>query len=309
MFHKLLSIKECFPLALKIFCPVWGNKHIELLDKALCTSLSWSKNKPYIENADWLVTSDSYESIKKIDSVIVKHFPKRSFQSFVYPEISKPGTDSGMLLIKSVQAAVDICLKANSPMLMATPDFIYGNGTIETFFKIANESGSCATIANVRVLPSILKVLASGESYSGSNADLIKDAFQCLHASWKQSPNNLFRGGVKVMDLGHGRWAVQHFIPSPFFVNFIDDDKNYFKEWHEGKPPGFGYWDHVWTTHLLDNGRIRFIGSSDAACMIEVTDEDKNVPPLNAAGDPPNKFFRNHFHNRILHQFVTTFIA
>lgn len=285
-------------MALKIFCPVWGPKHQKLLNDALLRSLSWERNRPYIETAEWLIITDSAGELARATTNIQEHFPMSSIRHFIHPELADPNIDRGMVIIKSVQKVVDICLKESTPMLMATPDFIYGNGTIETFAKIADEPGSCATIANIRVLPSILPV---------KHEDLVEEAFMHLHPSWAQSPLNLYRSGVKIAPIGVSTWAVRHFMPSPFYVNFIEEDKNYFKEWHEGKPPGFGLWDHVWPTHLLEDGRLRFIGSSDAAVMCEVTDEDSNVPPLNAAGDPPNKFFRDHFHNKIQSQFVTIF--
>lgn len=288
---------------LKIFTPVWGPKHQGLLRYALCTSLAWSKNFPVCEEAEWLLTTDSEESFSEAKKTIKSFFPKATAIPFIYPEISRPGVDSGMLLIKSLQETVNICLRENSPMLMATPDFVYGNGTIDTFQQIADEPGSCATIANIRVLPNIIPTL----SKERSNSDLVGVAFEQLHPSWRESPKNLYRGGVRWRSTSPGIYAVEHFMPSPFYVNFTEDDKNHFREWHERRPPGFGLWDHVWPTHLLEDGRLRFIGGSDAALMIEITDEDKNVPPLNGPNDPPGKFFRNHFHNNVQHQFVSIF--
>lgn len=285
-------------MALKVFCPIWGQKHQKLLKDALLRSLFWEKNRPYIEDAEWLITTDSAGGLELATTNIQEHFPKASIKHFIYPELADPNIDRGMVLIKSVQKAVDICLKESTPMLMATPDFIYGNGTIETFVKVADEPGSCATIANIRVLPSILDQLGDGDH-------LASVGFKHLHRSWADSPKNLYRGGVKVKQIQEKMWAVEHFMPSPFYVNFVEEDKNYFREWHEGKPPGYGYWDHVWTKHLLEDGRIKYIGSSDASVMCEVTDENMNVPPLNAAGDPPNKFFRNHFHNNVFSQFTS----
>ena len=260
-----------------------------------------------VEEAEWLITSSSKEEYLRSVVSIANIFPKSKHTPFIYPELENPNIDRGQILIKSVQQSVDICLQDSSPMLMATPDFIYGNGTIGTFAKVADEPGSCATIANIRVLPSILRCLSDGEFYIGKNSDLVMDAFSCLHKSWSESPKNLYHSGVKVKELPGRMWAVEHFMPSPFYVNFLECDKQPFKEWHERKPPGFGLWDHVWPTYLLEQGRLRYIGSSDAAVMLEVTDHDMNVPPLNKPENPQDKFFRNHFHNNIQRQFVSIF--
>lgn len=232
-------------------------------------------------------------------------FPKAKFKAFINSELLLTTVDRGQVLIKSLQESISLCLVDSSPMLMATPDFIYGNGTIETFARVANEPGSCATIANIRVLPSILPEIA--DMTCPTNSMLTSVAFSCLHRSWSESPGNLYRSGVRINGIAQKLWAVEHWMPSPFYYNFLDCDRQHFREWHERKPPGFGIVDHLFPTYLLEQERLRYIGSSDAALMCEVTDPEMNVPPLNAAGDPQDKFFRNHFHNNIQRQFVSIF--
>lgn len=205
-----------------------------------------------------------------------------------------------MILIKSLQAAVNMCLNDSSPLLMATPDFIFGNGTIDAFMKVANEPGTCATIANIRVLPSVLE-------HIDEDTNLVDLAFSHLHRSWSESPENLYLSAINIKQLTKKMWAVEHFMPSPFYVNFLESDKRVFGEWHDRKPPAFGTWDHNWPTYLLEQGRLRYIGSSDAAVMLEITDDDKNVPPINKPDDPKNQFFRKGFHNNIQRQFVSIF--
>lgn len=267
-------------------------------------SLSSSENRPLVEEANWIITSSSKEEYLRAVVSISNVFPKSSHTQLIYQELENPNVDRGQVLIKSVQWAANLCIADASPLLMATPDFFYGNGTIGAFSKIADEPGSCATIANIRVTPYFL---FTGDLEELTNQELVSTAFDHLHKSWSESPRNLYHSGVKLKEIGSKLYAVEHFMPSPFYVNFLDCDKQYFKEWHERKPPGFGLWDHVWPTYLLEQGRLRYIGSSDAAVMLEVTDQDMNVPPLNKPENPTNLFFRHHFHNNIQRQFVTIF--
>jgi hypothetical protein len=96
-------------------------------------------------------------------------------------------------------------------------------------------------------------------------------------------------------------------MPSPFFCNFLQEDLNSFSRFAEGRPPGFGYFDHWWPSDLLINGRFRFIGSSDIACMLEITEPHKNVPPWNEPTDPPDEFMHERLQNLYLKQFVSCF--
>ncbi len=286
-----------------IYTPCWGDKHIALFENALFKSLSWPKNKAAIKGAEWLITTDSDASLDKI----VKIIGDMPYKAAVVPELNIPSIDSGMILVHTLRHAIGECVKTNQSMLMATPDFIYGEGTIAAFKAIASDPGSCATIAHLRALPHMLGDLTGVPT----NEELMGMAWKHAHISWTQSnaanrPGMTYKGGVSWKYIAPGLRAVQHYMPSPFYVNFLEKDIDDFNRQHEGKPPGFGLWDHVWPTHLLNDGRLRFIGSSDAAMMVEMTDPGMNVPPFNEVTDPPG-FFRDHFHNKIQKQFISIF--
>lgn len=292
---------------MKIFCPVWGEKHISLLKNALVLSLKWPKNRKAIQGAEWIVTTESENELDQISKIIRTLGDHKVTDHFV-PGISAPGVDTGQALITPLRETIKDCIEKNEPMLMATPDFIYADGTIDAFKKIGQDQGSCVAIAHMRILPSALKDInrLDESPYQIENDELMSVALNHAHDSWRKSPLNLFRGGIEWQNLGHGIYSVQHYMPSPFYVNFIDEDLTHFQEVNEGRPPGFGLWDHVWPTHLLKAGRLRFVGSSDAAMMVEITDAHKNVPPFNSKNDPRG-FFRTHFHNEIQKQFVSVF--
>ncbi len=292
---------------MKIFCPVWGEQHIGLLESALGRSLSWPKNKASVHGAEWIITCASAAEAGRIRSIIKKISESFRIREYIVDGLDAPGIDTGRVLIETLRGAIQFCLIDKEPMLMATPDFIYGEGTIEAFKIIAGEYGSCATIAHMRVLPTILTELSG---FGPSNNLLMSIAWRHPHISWynsdaERSPSILYQGGVKWHKISQNIKAVQHYMPSPFFVNFIAKDIEHFQEFDENRPPGFGMWDHIWPAHLLKQGRLRFIGSSEAAMMIEVTDAYKNVPPENLPHQ--DGFFRKHFHNDIQKQFISIF--
>lgn len=276
---------------MKIFTPCWGEKHIELLDTCLGMSLRWPKNNKSIENAEWIVlTSDEAEANKT--APIIKRISSSS-KITIHP---------GGRLIDSLVAGIHSCLKDQEPMLMATPDFIYGDGTIDAFKAIAGKPGICASIAHMRVLPSVLPPLRTWKMRPPINCELMEIGFDHPHISWRHSEEGCEKpmsqlGGIRWNDLGCGIKAVRHYLPSPFFCNFIEADLKVFTG------TDFVHWDHTWPSNLLMDNRLRYIGSSDAACMIEVTDADMNVPDI-GEGDG---YARNFFHNKIQGQFVSIF--
>lgn len=286
-----------------IYCPVWGDKHIALLENALFKSLSWPKNKAAIKDAEWMITTDSDSSLDRILKII----GGAPYKAAVVPELNIKSIDTGMILIHTLRAVAKECISSQRPMLMATPDFIYGDGTIAAFKTIASEPGTCATIAHLRAVPHMMGELTGVPT----NEELMGLAWKHAHISWLNSnaenkPGMTYKGGVKWKYLGPGLRAVQHYMPSPFYVNFLEKDIDSFNQPHEGRPPGFGAYDHVWPSSLIEDGRLRYIGSSDAAMMVEMTDPNMNVPPWNEPTDPPG-FFRDHFHNKIQSQFISIF--
>lgn len=286
---------------MKIFCPVWGRKYISLLQEALGESLSWPKNNASIKGAEWIFTVSDQAEVSQIKEIALQIDPLSQHKFFVCDALKNPQVDSGMVLIEVLKHTISACLEENTPLLMATPDFIYGDGTIDAFKAVTKEPGSCASIAHLRVWPDILGFLPD----QPSNEELTGLAFEYAHQSFAESPANLYKGGLEKIFISPKLYAIRHYMPSPFFVNFLPKDLEHFNEVHEGKPPGFGMWDHVWPTHLLHEARLRYIGSSDVAMMIEITDKDKNVPPMNDTGEVG--FFRNHFHNRLQSQFISVF--
>lgn len=294
-------------MSIRIFTPVWGDKHINLLEKALCPSLKWPNNYDAVKDANWLITTQSQSDLARIQKIIKNAFPEATVGALICDALMMPGVDSGMVLIKTLEHAIKDCLNDHKPMLMATPDFIYGNGTIPAFMQIASEPGTCATIAHLRAVPHMLGEM----TYVPTNTQLMSMAWRHAHTSFVNSnadkkPGMIYHGGVRWWEVKPSLRAVQHYMPSPFFYNFTPKDLEHFREYHEGKPPGFGLIDHVWPTHLLEEGRLRFIASSEIAMMVEMTDPHMNVPPWNKLTDPPG-FFRNHFHNKIQSQVISSF--
>lgn len=156
-------------------------------------------------------------------------------------------------------------------MLTAHPDNIFSDGSIGNMLALAGDPGSCVALAHPRVLPDMFM---SPPLWAPM---LVDEAMGKLHPSFAASDLSLdslntWHGGVGWRKLGEGLWAVSVSCPSVFVANLLPSDLQYLSD------PGA--WDHEWPTSLLESDRLRFIGSSDAAFVVELTDKAKHGPVL-----------------------------
>lgn len=289
---------------------------VELFKKCLGKTLLWPSNFQAIEGAKWIVPTDSEESAHELETFLREKLHAKDVDFVVIPELLSLEYNHGRLLFEALMMAMAECVDKTLPMLMCTPDYIFGDGTIENIKQVAGGDG-CVSFAHMRVLPSVLKEITDD---SLSNFAVQTFGFHHPHGTWVLSEKKLdengvtFRGGIswewmRAQDKIDEVCAVEHFLPAPFFVNFKHDDIEFFNKRH-GSPHDstFAVWDHVWPTKLLQDARLRYIGSSDIACMIEVTGAEKNMPPPNGKG-VTNRYGYGLklFHNQMHRQFISTF--
>lgn len=286
---------------MKIYTPCWGEWHIELLEKALLKSLMWEKNRAEIEGCEWIFTTETEYEATRIKQIVEALPLKTKINIKIYLIRGISRSDVGMSLMHTLVPTMEECLKEKQPLLMATPDFIFSNGAITAFKELCSDLGDCATIAHMRVLPEVLPLISET---APTNTQLMQIGFNHPHSSWTEAEErkNTFIGGFEWRRFGAIR-AVRHYLPSPFYAKFIYSDPAFYKQSHDGFPPGFGLWDHKWPTELLKNNRLRFIGGSDLACMIEVTKPMNNTVPIKEGIG----YHRKEFHNNIQSQFVSVF--
>jgi hypothetical protein len=297
---------------MRVFIPCWGEKSFDLLEEALLMSFSWHNNALALKDAVFSVVTDGVEGSVLARNLISAVIPTAQFDNFVCPDLGLPGGDYGIIILKPLLSVIRKCIAEDVPMLMATVDFIYGNGTLKAFDTVCNQPGTCASIAHIRATREILKDLKIVGNIFNSpvwNDELVSAAWRWPHISWTGSEYGVkncmsYRSGISWQSIERNVVAVQHVMPSPFYCRFLESDLEVLGASYDGRPPGFGSWDHKWAKHLIADGRLRYIGSSDAAVMVEVTDKDKNVPPV----DPPGlktMFFNADTHNRIHKQFIS----
>lgn len=299
------------PFNLRILTMVWGKKHVDLFKRACLTSLMWPRNKAALQGATWRIVTDEEHSAElerlvynafdcKIEMTTIPNRPETT-------DATEHATTIQLLQHHMIQAAY-ACLEDQSKMLLAPPDTIFAEGSIENILMIGAQPGVCVAVPHLRVLPEILDVIDKPTS----SEELVTKSFGNLHNSWVYSEfghvdNLSLASGILWRDIGNGLYSVQHRLPTVYLASFIPQDFITFQRNHQ-----FTVWDYKWPAErLIRQERQRTVGSSDLAFIAEVTEPEKNVPEsipeevrLKLA---PDHFYDDDVHNCVNRLFVSCF--
>jgi hypothetical protein len=274
---------------------VWGDAYVDQFLNATVKSVAFKENKKAMSDIIWNIFTDEAQ-FEKIDKFIAPLLPDTEVR-FKDLGVIRDRIDylhSGLIW------QIKECLKHKTKMLLLPPDSIFGDKTIKNVITLGKEERSCVVVPHPRAHPSILN-----EAYE-SNASLVKAAWKHLHRSWSDAEEgtdrqNSFIGGVSYEKLDDKTFSVKHLLPTPYFCDFTEDDLTFFET-----QPGIGCIDHVWPSLLVQQNRMKYCGSSDACFVVEITERDKNLPPVQR-GAETNKFWRNHPHNLFNQQVACIF--
>lgn len=267
----------------------WGDYHLELFKRACFKSLMWPRNVSALESRDWhILTKEShFEALNAL-------FHNSPFKLKLYAmgeavRVAGCGTvrqaqcDAGVVLLSGLRDQIAYSIQSKSKMLLCPPDTIFGDGTIPNLLELGRGPGTCVAVPHPRVLPKVLDEIEYLGATRGSltNAQLVTMAFKHQHAAFEfaemgHKNNNSYVGGIAYKKLENGLYSVQHRLPTPYLMDFDIGDFN----WWWGVV-SFGALDHTWPgARLIKQERLRVVGSSDACFIVEITDHDKNVPPI-----------------------------
>lgn len=272
-----------------IFSMFYGQHYVDLFRRACFRSLNWPKNQLVLTGRTWnvITTTDHFDEVKKIfegSPFKLQLFGIGEFQGVAgCVNVKTSQCDGGVLMLNGLRDQIVFCLQNNSKLLLAPPDTIFGDGTVDNLLTLGSEPETCVAVAHPRVLPSILEPIEYDGSTDGaiSNQKLVSLSMKHAHDSWKfaeigHKHNNSYMGGIAWKRLSESLISVTHRLPTPYFMGFNRSDWDYWCG-----TVSFGALDHSWPgDRLIRQERLRVVGSSDACFIAEVTDHDKNVPPV-----------------------------
>ena len=264
---------------------VWNKAYVERFLQGTIKSLAFQHNALVMQDLIYNIFTEE------------EHF--QEIEEFITPLL--PHTELRLRDLAVIRDRIDYlhsgliwqikeCLKEKTKMLLLPPDSIFGDGTLANLIKLGKKPGTCVVAPHPRVLPTILN-----ESYQ-SNASLVTAAWKHLHRSWSEAEDgsdrqNSFVGGVRWAHLTPKLLDVEHLLPTPYFCDFLYEDLMFFES-----SPGIGVYDHTWPSNLVSKQRMKYSGSSDACFIAEITEHDRNLPPV-IRGAASDKFWRSHPHN------------
>lgn len=287
-------------MKLQILTMCYGEKHIELFRRACLKTLSFPENRRaiYENKTRWNICTDE-EHIEYLKREIDIYFPELEI-NFIKTEDLRRYTDP---IQSAIIWQIEDCLRTKSRLLIAPPDTLFAEGSVKSLVFAGREPGSVVVVPHPRVLP---EILSSKFDPFVSSPELVRLSMACLHQSWSDAEcghvrQNSYVGGVKWWRVNEKVISGQHYLPTPYLMDFTEADLQYFKT-----QISFGSFDHIWANDiLLPAGRQRYIASSDSCFIAEITERDKNVPPI-WDGDK-DSFWRSNFQFQIDKQTVFTF--
>lgn len=276
-----------------------GEPYLTWMERGLVKSLMWPTNYAAVRNAEWhIYTTETMqermtEILRPVGLPVVMH---------AIEEIPNGG---GVMLASVMREFIMDCAAEGDTFLVCPPDTIFGDQSIETMVALAREPKTIVSVAPVRVEQEFMEEF-TGERMT--NAPLVSLAWKYLHATWRDANivlphTNSFVGGVSWKQIGHQLYSVTHLLPTPFLIQPHPSDGEWFRLY--GGPGSF---DHIWPSKLVEEGRQRFVGSSDGAFAVEVTMKTENIPPLYPV-DPahPSQYSGSNKHNHFNRNTVVVF--
>ncbi len=276
---------------MNILTVVYGDKYIEMMRRGLLRSLSFRGNKRvlYDSHSIWnIFTEEKY--FFELEKMLYAYLPELKVEMRPTSCLRDHVDAAQSAILKMIKK----CLDEKSGFLMAPPDTIFGDGSLLGMAKMMKKPGDCVAVAHPRVLPEILD--HSFET-AISNKELCGLAWKHLHRAWSEAERdhmnqNSFMGGVEWEWANKKEVKVTHRLPTIYMCDFVKEDLDYFTF-----VPGFGHYDHQWPSILVEMGRQKYVRDSDQAFIVEITEANKNVPPL--VPGQKRGFWKNDPHNEI----------
>ena len=232
-------------------------------------SLRWPRNLEVVRNARFLVWTNDPDRARTI------------YDGLDY-ELADARQEEALRI--SLRRAFE----ENAMFLFAAPDMIFGDGSIANLIEICNLAPARAIAAgHIRVVPELCDEL----NRPLTNAELVSAAFRHLHPAFRESEakemNNTYDVGTSWREISDGLYVVTFHIPTVHLLAPNGDDVAYWDN------PGLNRWDHEYPVMLIENGKHKLVGSSDAAFMVEITKETLHWKSVRRASHDGYDVYRN----------------
>lgn len=287
----------------KLYTIVYG-KHVVYLEKVLLKSLFSENNikailDDGIEVELRMFTLNAHcDEVKKIVSDKIAENNFGILKKIDYKITAERIED---IHLKSREIIIKECLVENSAMIMALPDFYFGNGSLLNLIKLGLNGGNCIAGMHLRVNDEEF-VREINDHHDVSNVNLVKLTLKHKHQNTVVSFSGDF-AGFKITQIESDKFIVEHRVPNIWLANFEKKDLLYFKN----RP--FQAWDHQWPTSLILESRYKLIGSTDLFFVAEVTEKDSHIVDLEVTLNQKKYNTEGYMHKVINNTFLISMSA
>jgi len=265
---------------LYVWVPVWGEQHISMFFRYVLPSMMQSNNLPKVTISKevtifiYTVEKNKYYVEQHINS----DYKNIKFIIKIENDIHKVVADRITNFFIDI---LKISVTDKALVLVSMPDSIFSENTVSNLVSLSDGKGVSIAVAHARVSYecSVDSWLNDSELFNGKlNSELLVEyAMKCMHDTLKYADdmedNNATLDGLSTRRLNNNNLAVIHNLPGPYLLTPIDDDINFFI-----RRGSFNMIDKLWSHMLLRQSRLKIIGSSDLAFIVELTKgEEKKV--------------------------------
>jgi len=248
---------------------VWGEQHIDLFFKFTLPSLLEANNLPLVSINKEV---QFYFYTKDADVDVIETRMKMLAPSYNFTIVAESFFDDMArdMMSNYLIHMLDCCIKNNALLLIAQPDLIFSNGTVNNLVKLSDGKGVSIAVAHPRVsFESFMSKKIDIKNISENSLDMVKAALTSQHNTLihadETSDINSTLMGISTKKMSNGL-AVIHNLPAPYLCSPIKDDLVFFKRRCE-----FNIVDKHWPNLLFRQSRLKIIGSSDLAFIMELT--------------------------------------
>lgn len=265
--------------SIRILTPAWG-KHLLYIDKVCLRSLFQPNNLPKL-----------LEQGRKIHHLFI--IPEGILPSWCHKYVERYKSLYNYRCMWFPKKTIDqaylqcfkMCIEDDSLFMPALPDWFWADGSVSNMVEyVADRKMAVAgPYLRVRAEEFLGWIDAHGlVGEKGLSSDRLVDlSFKYPHPISAHSdvtkPNNNARwSGIFTQPLAPGLWSYSCRVPNVFLASVTTDD------WYDFycSPHGYSHWDWQWPTKLMEDGRFKFFGSSDAFFMVDLTGKDQSAPKV-----------------------------
>lgn len=287
---------------------VWGNDRLRLFEHALLRSVLQRGNLPRLVRDGVSVSIDVHTTLKHVGDV--HRILKRTLCE--RPAHVRDGIQISIFvtvgpkvhLESALRRTMRRCARRNASMLMAPPDSYFANGSINNLVQA--QAGRNVSVAAVHLRVVDEEFLRALDAFEGDIEAPMLDslALETAHDNVangfiERDRNCASETGVALQVLEPNMVLVTHRIPTIHLIAVEQSDVEYF----EGRP--FQAWDHQMTALHIAHGRFKYIGSSDAFFMVELTDAESHLVPAETSAWSDTYKWEEDLHHAINRNFCS----